>query len=49
MYKDQANYFLNCVVNKKKADVDILDGLKTQKIIDTAFQSSKKRKLLSVK
>ena len=30
MYKDQANYFLNCVVNKKKADVDILKKIAQQ-------------------
>ena len=46
MYRDQANYFLSCIINKRKAEVDIIDGLKTQKIIDLAFLSSKKRKLL---
>ena len=49
MYKDQANYFLNCIIKKRKADVDITDGLKTQKIIDLAFLSSKKGKIFSLK
>tara|TARA_Y100001970_G_scaffold294342_1_gene451063 strand:+ start:9533 stop:10543 length:1011 start_codon:yes stop_codon:yes gene_type:complete len=49
MYKDQANYFLNCIIKKRKADVDIIDGLKTQKIIDLAFLSSKKRKMLQIR
>jgi len=49
MYRDQCNYFLNCIINKKKADVDILDGLKTQKIIDASFLSSKIKKMVIVK
>lgn len=49
MYRDQAKYFLNCVIKKRKPEIDITDGLKTQKIIDLAFLSSKKKKILKVK
>ena len=44
MYLTQADHFLNSVIKKQKPIIDILDGVKTQKVIDTSFLSSKKEK-----
>ena len=49
MYLEQAKYFLNCISKKNKAEVDILDGIKTQKIIDLSFSSSKQKRMLKIR
>jgi len=48
MYDDQAKYFIDCINKKHKNHQDIADGIKTQKIIDKAFESSKKKKIMNV-
>jgi predicted dehydrogenase len=49
MYPKQINYFLNCLTKKTKANLDIFDAIKTQKIIDGAFLSSKRKKTIAIK
>ena len=49
MYLTQADHFLNSVIKKQKPIIDILDGVKTQKVIDTSFLSSKKKKMTKIR
>lgn len=49
MYLTQADHFLNSVIKKQKPIIDILDGVKTQKVIDTSFLSSKKKKMIKIR
>ena len=48
MYPNQAKYFIDCIKNNKKPTVDLYDGIKTQRVIDGAFQSSQTGKLVSL-
>ena len=48
MYPNQAKHFYECITNKTKTLIDIDDAIKTQKIIDLAFESNKQRKLLKL-
>lgn len=48
MYPAQANYFYKLLKKNKIPVVNIEDGLKTQKVIDASFLSSKKRKSIKV-
>lgn len=49
MYKQQALYFIDCINKKKRTTIDINDALKTQSIIDSAFLSSKIKKVVKIK
>lgn len=40
MYPTQALYFYECIKKNIKPDLDIHDGLATQKVLDAAFESS---------
>ena len=46
MYPNQAKYFIDCIKNNQKPNLDLYDGLKTQKVIDGAFQSSLTGKII---
>lgn len=48
MYDNQAKFFLNCLNHKVKNTQNIGDSIKTQKIIDAAFQSSIKNKIIKI-
>ena len=48
MYPNQAKHFVMCLKKKIKPAITILDALKTQKIIDTSFLSSKKKKIIKL-
>ena len=48
MYPLQAKYFHDSLVNKKKVFNDIRYAIDTQKVIDAAFLSSKRRKIVKV-
>lgn len=49
MYSEQARHFYSCILKKQKPFVDISDAIKTQKIIDASFLSSKKSKTIKIK
>ena len=49
MYPIQAKFFCDLLKKRKKATVDIIDGLKTQKIINASFLSNKIRKTVKIK
>ena len=48
MYSNQARHFVNCLKGKEKEIINIKDAIKTQKIIDNSFKSSKKNKLINI-
>ena len=48
MYPKQAKHFVNCLKRKEKEKINIEDALKTQKIIDKSFYSSKINKLVRI-
>ena len=43
-----SEYFIDCIRNNISPMIDIEDALKTQKIIDAAFESSHSKKLISL-
>ena len=49
MYPIQAKFFCDLLKKRQKATVDIIDGLKTQKIINASFLSNKIRKTVKIK
>ena len=48
MYPIQAKHFYDSIYNNKDQEIDISDGLKTQKIIDAAFKSSSDKLLVEI-
>ena len=48
MYPNQAKHFVNCCTGKEKPMISIKDSIKTQKVIDAAFLSSKELKLIKL-
>ena len=48
MYPNQAKYFYDCILYKKKNFNNINDALKTQRVIDAGFLSSKRKKIVKI-
>tara|TARA_B100001250_G_scaffold398873_1_gene407644 strand:- start:426 stop:1424 length:999 start_codon:yes stop_codon:yes gene_type:complete len=48
MYPNQAKYFYECIIKKRKNFNNINDALNTQKVIDAGFLSSKKKKIIKI-
>ena len=44
MYPNQAKYFYNCIIENIDSNINISDAIKTQRILDAAFESSDKEK-----
>ena len=44
MYPNQAKYFYNCITENIDSNINISDAIKTQRILDAAFESSDKEK-----
>ena len=49
MYPNQAKYFIDCLNNKELPMNNIIDSIKTQKVIDAAFLSNSKGSLIKIK
>ncbi len=48
MYPNQAKYFYECILKKRKNFNNIIDALNTQKVIDAGFLSNKKKKIVKI-
>tara|TARA_B100000787_G_scaffold168216_1_gene156551 strand:- start:1742 stop:2740 length:999 start_codon:yes stop_codon:yes gene_type:complete len=48
MYPNQAKYFYECILKKRKNFNNIGDALNTQRVIDAGFLSSKQKKIVEI-